>query len=315
MRFSLLAALAAGASAASQWSFSDAKIEVIPKAASADATTVSHTFTDKERVKDTITLGHADEVKVSLTAKEGSKGKRPHQAFLMVKEKGGLEAPYALTVKESGKGTVEFVRSLNDSSEGYANRLQTQKDLPIQLLSSTEPLEASLVLGSFGSTKAAITPVFDLTVRLDPNAPTPNYEAPLRYGKQPEIHHIFRDDPKSPPKIVSIVFALAVLATVPGLVVGVRTRDQAKGENDANRSQWTMLGANLTNAQKALGNAPVSHITFFGSIIAMEGVFFLYYTGLSLFSTLPIAGVVGVVAFLSGTKALGEVQSRRLAER
>lgn len=282
MRFSLLAALAAGASAASQWSFSDAKIEVIPKAASADATTVSHTFTDKERVKDTITLGHADEVKVSLTAKEGSKGKRPHQAFLMVKEKGGLEAPYALTVKESGKGTVEF----------------TQKDLPIQLLSSTEPLEASLVLGSFGSTKAAITPVFDLTVRLDPNAPTPNYEAPLRYGKQPEIHHIFRDDPKSPPKIVSIVFALAVLATVPGLVVG-----------------WTMLGANLTNAQKALGNAPVSHITFFGSIIAMEGVFFLYYTGLSLFSTLPIAGVVGVVAFLSGTKALGEVQSRRLAER
>ena len=76
-----------------------------------------------------------------------------------------------------------------------------------------------------------------------------------------------------------------------------------------------MLGANLTNAQKALGNAPISHITFFGSIIAMEGVFFLYYTGLSLFSTLPIAGVVGVVAFLSGTKALGEVQSRRLAER
>lgn len=111
MRFAIYAALAGAASAASQWSFSDAKIEVIPKTASADGTTVSHVFTDKELLKDTVTLGHADKIKVSLTTKEGSKAKRPHQAFLMVKEKGGLEAPYALTVKESGKGTVEFVCS------------------------------------------------------------------------------------------------------------------------------------------------------------------------------------------------------------
>lgn len=73
------------------------------------------------------------------------------------------------------------------------------------------------------------------------------------------------------------------------------------------------MGANLAHLQKALGAAPISHITFFGSIISMEGVFFLYYSGWSLFATLPIVGVVGVVAFLSGTKALGEVQSRRLA--
>lgn len=204
----------------------------------------------------------------------------------------------------------------NGCKLGRADRLQTQKDLPIQLLTSSEPLEASLVLGSFGSTKGSITPVFDLALNLDPNAPTLNYEAPLRYGKLPEIHHTFRDDPKSPPKIVSIVFALAVLATVPGLLVGVRTSDPERRTNqDANCLQWTVLGANLGNAQKALGNSPISHITFFGSIIAMEGVFFLYYAGWSLFSTLPVAGVVGVVAFLSGTKALGEVQSRRLAER
>lgn len=171
-------------------------------------------------------------------------------------------------------------------------------------------------MGSFGSTKGSITPVFNLALTLDANAPTPNYETPLRYGKQPEIHHIFGDDPKSPPKIVSIVFALAVLATVPGLLVGVRTCDQRKDTRPiANTLQWTLLGANLSNAQKALGNSPISHVTFFGSIIAMEGVFFLYYSGWSLFSTLPVAGVVGVIAFLSGTKALGEVQSRRLAER
>lgn len=45
----------------------------------------------------------------------------------------------------------------------------------------------------------------------------------------------------------------------------------------------------------------------------MEGIFFLYYYNWSLFQMLPAAGIVGLVAFLSGTKALGEVQGRRLA--
>lgn len=62
---------------------------------------------------------------------------------------------------------------------------------------------------------------FDLNVSLDENAPLSAYEAPLRYGKQPETHHTFRDDPKSPPKVISLVFVLAVLATVPALFIGV----------------------------------------------------------------------------------------------
>lgn len=45
----------------------------------------------------------------------------------------------------------------------------------------------------------------------------------------------------------------------------------------------------------------------------MEFVFFLYYTSWNLFQALPIIGAVAVVTVLSGTKALGEVQNRRLA--
>lgn len=45
----------------------------------------------------------------------------------------------------------------------------------------------------------------------------------------------------------------------------------------------------------------------------MELVFYLYYVSWNLFQTLPVIALVGVVTFLSGTKALGEVQSRRLA--
>lgn len=116
MRFSIastLALLAGAASAASSWTFADGKVEVIPKAGADGAATSTHPFTEKERVKQTVTLRQADKIKVSLTAKEGSKAKRPHQAFLMVKEASGLEAPYALSVKESGKGSVEIVSAFN----------------------------------------------------------------------------------------------------------------------------------------------------------------------------------------------------------
>ena len=74
-----------------------------------------------------------------------------------------------------------------------------------------------------------------------------------------------------------------------------------------------MFGANVSHISKALGSAPISHAVFFGSIVAMEGVFYLYYSSWNLFQVLPAIAVVGAAAFLSGTKALGEVQRRREA--
>ena len=37
-------------------------------------------------------------------------------------------------------------------------------------------------------------------------------EKPQRYAADEEIHHIFREEPRSPPKVISLVFAAAVLA-------------------------------------------------------------------------------------------------------
>ena len=118
---------------------------------------------------------------------------------------------------------------------------------------------------------------------------------PVRYGALPEIHHVFHADPKSPPTIISLFFTLAVLASVP-VLLGV----------------WAALGANLNHLSRAPGTAPVSHGLFFGSIVALEGIFFMYYTSWNLFQTLPAAAAVGSVAFLSGSRALSEVQERRL---
>jgi oligosaccharyltransferase complex subunit delta (ribophorin II) len=190
---------------------------------------------------------------------------------------------------------------------------KSQKDLPVQLLSSTQPLRATLLLASFGTSQAFSNHVFNLEVKPDPNTPLPKYEKPLRYGKLEEIHHIFRADPKSGPKIISVFFVLAILATVPILFGAVSLDVPNKYCSFADYPQWAYLGANLDHLAKAAGAAPISHSVFFGSILAMEGIFYLYYYNWTLFQMLPAAGLVGLVAFLSGSKALSEVQSRRLA--
>lgn len=77
--------------------------------------------------------------------------------------------------------------------------------------------------------------------------------------------------------------------------------------------QWIQVGGNLAHLPKALSTAPVSHGLFFGSIVSIEGVFFLYYTCWNLFQTLPVLAALGVVAYISGSRALTEVQERRLA--
>ncbi|KAF5492613.1 Dolichyl-diphosphooligosaccharide--protein glycosyltransferase subunit SWP1 [Colletotrichum siamense] len=273
-----LALFAAGAAqAASSWGFDSATVSVSGKGKDATKEKLSAT----SPLRTALSLGAKDSLKVIITAKEGDKAKRPHQAFLILKEtESGLEAPFPMELKENGRGVVDVA----------------QKDLPVQHLLATKPLRASIVIGSFGASKALDTTVFDLDVKRDASAPAPTYDAPIRYGKQPEINHIFREDPRSPPKIISLAFVMAVLATIPVLLVG-----------------WLSLGANFNHLSKALGAAPVSHAAFFGSIVAMEGVFFLYYSTWNLFQTLPVIGIVGVSIFLSGSKALGEVQSRRLA--
>ncbi|KAI0976964.1 Oligosaccharyltransferase subunit Ribophorin II-domain-containing protein [Xylaria arbuscula] len=273
-----LVLLAAGAAqAASSWGFDDATVQVNAKKAGGS----KQKFSETSPLSQPITISNTDSIKILLVAKDGSKAKRPHQAFVVIQDEvSGLEAPFPLTVKENGKAVVDIK---------YA-------DLPVQLATSTAPLKASVVLASFGSSQGLNTPAFSVTLNPDPNAAPIIYEKPLRYGKREAIDHIFRADPKNPPKVISAFFVLAVLATVPVLFVG-----------------WLALGANVSHLQRALRDAPLAHGVFFGSLVALEGVFYLYYVSWTLFQVLPVISVVGAATFLSGTKALGEVQSRRLA--
>ncbi|KAK4694240.1 hypothetical protein P7C71_g3301, partial [Lecanoromycetidae sp. Uapishka_2] len=236
-------------------------------------------------------------LKILLTTREDKKAKRPHQAFLHVKDsKSSLETSFALQVKENGKGKVEL----------------SQKDLPTQLLYSAGPLEASIIVASFGTSEAYKNKAFDLSINLDSNSALPSTEKPLRYGKLPEIHHIFKSDPTSPSKVITIIFTAAVVAALPVLFGTVSTHPM-KAILSSSYLQWLFLGANLNHVTKAFGSSPIPHTLFFLSILSMEGVFFMYYTSWNLFQALPGAVGIGLVTFLSGSRALREVQQRRLA--
>lgn len=68
----------------------------------------------------------------------------------------------------------------------------------------------------------------------------------------------------------------------------------------------------MSQLPAALGKAPLAHVAFFGSLVAMEGVFAMYYLQWKLGKVLIAVGVIGVVGVVSGSKALSEVQVRRL---
>ena len=82
-------------------------------------------------------------------------------------------------------------------------------------------MSASLIIASFGSSKPYRNHAFDLKIEFDSASPPRPVDKPLRYGKLPEIHHIFKTDPKSPPKIITVVFAAAVIAALPSLLIVV----------------------------------------------------------------------------------------------
>ncbi|EEA21894.1 hypothetical protein TMatcc_008680 [Talaromyces marneffei ATCC 18224] len=273
---SLLALVVPSVYAAS-WGFADATVSVSSKSATGK---VKQSLKENAPLATPLSLGDSDSLKLLLTAQEGRSAKRPHQAFLLLKDSTtGLDFSYPFSVKNDGKSKVEL----------------RKKDIPTQFLVTSEPVDAEIVIGSFGDSDAYRNLAFQLSIAGDASAPAAS-DSVERYGKQPRINHVFKTDPKSPPQIITLIFLLTVLVTIPVLA-----------------GMWMYFDVNLNHLTVALKAAPIPHILFVSSVIGLEGIFFMYYTSWNLFQMLPASLIVGVVAFLSGSRALSEVQERRLA--
>lgn len=76
-------------------------------------------------------LGATDTIKIILTAKDNGNAKRPHQAFLVLKdEDSGLEAPFPLTVKDTGKAVGQIVSYSLSTTDSYATQLILPSNRP-----------------------------------------------------------------------------------------------------------------------------------------------------------------------------------------
>lgn len=137
----------------------------------------------------------------------------------------GLEAPFPLSVRDTGKGKVQIVRytpcDIDAGPNPYVIEFnknstpQTQKDIPTPFFASSKPIHATVVIGSFGSAQGIIADAFDVEIKQDANTPPPAVSAPLRYAKQPQIHHIFKEQAKYPPTVIPLVFVGLILVTLP----------------------------------------------------------------------------------------------------
>jgi oligosaccharyltransferase complex subunit delta (ribophorin II) len=118
-----------------------------------------------------------------------------------------------------------------DSPRPQLTDLQTQKDLPIQFLSLSSPVDAHVVIGGFGDSDAYDSSVFKLSLDRNPEEAVPTVETE-RYGKKPEIHHIFKDSASSPPIVITLAFVAMVVAAVP-VLAGMVRRSTLSGANTA----------------------------------------------------------------------------------
>ena len=110
---------------ASSWHFTDGTVSVQGKGAgigggykeksayiTQSAFPANHfsRLVERKSLSTPITLGASDFLKVVLTVQDGKTAKRPHQAFLLLKDTGsGLDISYPFSVKESGKAKIDLV--------------------------------------------------------------------------------------------------------------------------------------------------------------------------------------------------------------
>ncbi|KAI8979257.1 Oligosaccharyltransferase subunit Ribophorin II-domain-containing protein [Mycotypha africana] len=117
---------------------------------------------------------------------------------------------------------------------------------------------------------------------------------------QPEIHHMFRPAEKMPPAAFSQLFTLLTLAPWAILALG-----------------WFKLEYTPKKIISELIAGPITRtasiIVFLASLISIEVLFYLYWTRLNLFQTLPYLAGLTIITFFTGQRALSALQNRRLA--
>lgn len=117
----------------------------------------------------------------------------------------------------------------------------------------------------------------------------PSTSAPLRKARQ-EIHHLFRQPEKRPPRFVSDLFTGLCLAPILILVI-----------------LWGRIGINTSNF-----NLSLSALGFHGGLGAIFALFICFWLKLNMFQTIQYLLGLSIITFLCGNRVLRFIATKRL---
>lgn len=209
----------------------------------------------------------------------------PDQAFVKISNEDEIETSLKVIIKST------------PDSEGYNAKLSISYEKLPSLFKTSPSLKMTLIVAGYGDSEPILTSIssIELTEELI-SLGVAKYERPQRFVQLPEIHHIFQNPPKYVNSAIAVVFATGSVISLFGLL-GV----------------WGGLGlVNFKNLPSDGGKA-LEHIIFILLIVGYEVVFFQYYLGSTIFSTIAkVFILLGPTVFL-GSKVLNYVGSLRLA--
>jgi len=117
------------------WGFRDATVSVQKKGAGVGAG-VHEKFLENKPLSQIIKLGEPYTLKVTLTTREGESPKKPHQAFLQLKDPDtGLDISYPFNVKDNGKAKLELSRTIYPFSS-FVRHILSMLKLLLDLLAT-----------------------------------------------------------------------------------------------------------------------------------------------------------------------------------
>jgi len=224
-----------------------------------------------------LTLSQTDVLKLTfqVVEKDGGKGVQPHQTFLRFYDhKTGEEGIQPVRVTSGGKAKFEL------------NMAKPPLSLPP---TSDTPLEVSLIIGASGYSPLSIS-LFDLVVPA--SHPPPVHPDEASFHVLPEIHHSFRPDQKLPPRPISAVFSLMVLA--PWIVlVGL----------------WSQVAPRVPHLFSP------SILPFVVTLGAFESLLVWYWVDLKLGQVLLYGSILSVVTTFAGKQALSKIGDSRVGRK
>ncbi|KAF3992420.1 hypothetical protein FT663_00700 [Candidozyma haemuli var. vulneris] len=216
-----------------------------------------------------------DKVAVSVSL-SGANAAKPHQLNYVFSDGKGLD--FAVFPSFDSKAQTVSSSLLVNKIPGS---LLSQERLFVYLVAADESQKKK---GNLYTLVAELVPSDALKASI-------NYEAPTRLGALPEIHHIFREDPKTVTPIVPLFFggiAVALLVILLGSWVSV-------------------LGDSLFVANQSI---PFKG-GFLTTIALIEFTFFRYYLSETIFTTIFYVGLLTGPALIFGSKALKALTKQR----